>query len=240
MVFAVCLRRPFTAFSFIIFCCLSIRVPDHCTHFSLLPNWVAMQCRVVRSPATVTCPLSLICPPFWINTGVASPHAVQTVHRSGDVQYFLLARIGLTYSSLLCLCWYSCFFASPSLRRLPMASESCFNSPLQVIRGSWTTSTQMALTVPLDHVMATQGTLGAIFMSIMPPLYAPLCPLHIYNKCCMTVNMKFCCRPPGFPELVWSLCCLLLNKIGCISLLCSWSTSSHQQVWGPWQTWKKW
>lgn len=130
----------------------------------------------------------------------------------GRYQHFILVRIGLTYASLIYLCWWSYFSISPSLSRLFLASESCLIFPLQVIRGSWTTSTKMALTVPLDNVMANQGIPGEISMPPMPLHYAPLSHPHIYNKYCLTVNRKCCCRPAGFPDLVWALCCLLLSK----------------------------
>lgn len=126
----------------------------------------------------------------------------------GMYQHFILVRKGL-----ICFCWWSYFSISSSLSRLLLASGSCPIFPLQVIRGSWTTSTKMALTVPLDNVMANQGIPGEISMPPIPFQYAPLSHPHIYNKYCLTVNRKCCCRPAGFPELVWSLCSFLLNKL---------------------------
>lgn len=130
----------------------------------------------------------------------------------GIYQHFILVRIGLTYTSLICLCWWSYFSISPNLSRFSLVPESCLIFPLQVIRGSWNTSTQTALTVPLENVMANKGIPGEISMLPMPLQYAPLSHPHVYNKYCLTVNRKCCCRPAGFPELMWSLCCLLLNK----------------------------
>lgn len=99
-------KKAFTAFSFIIFCCLNIGVPDHCTHFPLPPNWFAMQCSVVRSPDTVTCPLSFICLAFLLQKGrgCLSSCSTSSAWRWGMYKYFLLTRIGLTYPSPFCLC----------------------------------------------------------------------------------------------------------------------------------------
>lgn len=185
---------PFAAFFFIILCCLSITVPDHCKHFS---RGVAMQYSVVA--VTVTHSLSFIGPAILLKKGRCCFSLFMELEM---YQHFILVRWGLTYASLICFCWWSYFSISPSLSTLFLLSESCLIFPLQVIRGSWTTSTKMAPTVPLDNVMASQGIPGEISMPSMSLQYASLSHPHTYDKYCLTVNRKCCCTPAGFPEML--------------------------------------
>lgn len=85
----------------------------------------------------------------------------------------------------------------------------------------------MALTVPLDHVMAKWGTPGEISVLSVPPLCS-LSQLHSYDKYYLMVKRKHSCRlhSSDFSELLWAPFCFW-SEGGCISHLRSWSISSH-------------